>query len=209
MSLLSYLRHYGMSEGLRLWLIDFLGISSASLLSHHELLELIESGVITANSSQVKGSSIDITLDDVLLLEDTPKFNAVVDLKGGESIETREFRMTESHGYQMLPGEFLLGSTVERFNLPEYLSAEYKLKSTQARNGSEHLGAGWIDPGFKGTLTLELVNCTRFHRHTLKPKMMIGQIVFFKHMPVPHHASYAAKGQYQGQSGVTAPGVLR
>jgi dCTP deaminase len=180
-----------------------------SLLSYLALVDLVHDGVIDVDLSRVKGSSIDITLDDLILLEDEPKFNAVVDLRGGERIETREFRMDDIHGYQLVPGEFVLGSSRETFNLPLNISAEYKLKSTQARNAFEHLGAGWIDPGFHGKLTLEMLNCTRKHRLMIKPGMPIGQIVFMEHEFVPHYKSYAKCGQYHGQDKVTAPGVLR
>jgi dCTP deaminase len=194
---------------LRNKVVKWLDLDTRGVLSYYELHELIEQGVIDAHPKQIKGSSIDVTLDDVILLEDQPKFNAVVDLARGEKVETYEKRIAIDFGYQQTPGEFLLGSTREKFNMPLNLSAEYKLKSTQGRNGNEHLAAGWIDPGFKGNLTLEMVNCTRWHRHTLRPGMPIGQIVFFKHAPVPERASYARNGQYHGQIGVTAPGRLR
>lgn len=179
------------------------------LLAHNELIELVERGVITADLSRVNGSSIDITLDSVIRIEDEPKFNAVVDLKAKENIETYECAMTD-YGYQLKPGEFILASSVEFFNLPDNISAEYKLKSSMARNGLEHLNAGWCDAGWHGSrLTLELKNMTQKHRLTIKPGMAIGQLVFFKHDPVPEQASYAVRGQYNNQAKVTESKGLR
>ncbi len=170
-----------------------------SLLSYLELVELVECGVITAELSRVNGSSIDITLDDRIRIESEPKFNAVVDLRAKENIETDVILLGE-HGYQLVPGEFILASSREFFNLPNNISAEYKLKSSMARNGLEHINAGWCDCGWHGSkLTLELKNMTRKHRLTLKPGMAIGQVVFFRHEPVPREKGYAVRGQYNNQ----------
>lgn len=180
-----------------------------SLLSYNELLQLVQSGVINAPISNINGSSIDLTLHDVIMVEDEPKFNAVVDLRGKENIDTRSTIIGE-HGYQMAPGEFILASSVEIFNLPNNISAEYKLKSSLARNGLEHLNAGWCDAWWNNSrLTLELKNMTRKHRLTIKPGMKIGQVVFFKHEPVPYSESYAVKGQYNGQESVQASKGVR
>jgi dCTP deaminase len=180
-----------------------------SLLSHVELIGLVKAGVIDADYSRVKGASIDVTLDDWIMVEDEPKFNAVVDLMGRENIETRELKLTDEYGYQIVSGEFVLASTVERLNLPNDISAEFRLKSSAARNGLEQLNACWIDPGFSGKITLELINVTRKHRLTIKPRMPIGQIIFMRHDEVPTHASYAAVGQYHGQNRVTASKGVR
>ncbi len=180
-----------------------------SILSYGELTELVGLGVIDADYSRVKGSSIDVLLDDVILIEDEPKFNLVVDLRGKESISTCEFMLTDTHGYQMQPGEFVLGSTKEFLALPNDISAEFRLKSSIARNGLEQLNACWIDPGFHGKLTLELVNVTRKHKLVLKPDMPIGQLKFIRHDPVPEHMSYGVIGQYQNQQKATASKGVR
>ncbi len=179
------------------------------LLSYLELVDLVDAGVITADKDNINAASIDITLDDVIMIEDEPKFNAVVSLKDKESISMREVRLGE-HGYIMSPGEFILASTREVFNLPDDICCEYKLKSTLARNGLGHLLAGWVDCGFSNAkLTLELKNETRKHELTLKPGMKIGQLIFFRCLEVPPHKSYRSVGQYNGQSQVTASKGLR
>lgn len=182
------------------------------LLSYVELVELIEQGVITAPLENINASSIDLTLDDVLLVEREER--VLVDLANKESITVGEYNMMEVdedvdpsllHSYYLHPGEFVLASSREVFNLPNNISAEYKLKSSMARNGLEHLNAGWCDAGWHGSkLTLELKNMTQDHTLILRPGMKIGQVVFFKHTPVPDHASYAVRGRYNNQSGVTA-----
>jgi len=182
------------------------------VLSYCELLDLVERGVITADPANVNGSSIDITLGDTLLLENTLFFlkgSRVVDLSRKGKINTVVKKMTDE-GYEMIPGQFLLASSVERFNLPDDISCEYKLKSSMARCGLEHLNAGWCDPYWHNSrLTLEFKNMNENHTLLLKPGMKIGQMVFFRHKRVPEHAGYHKRGQYNGQETVTESKGLR
>lgn len=180
-----------------------------SLLSYEELQDLIRSGVINADPANVNSASIDLTLDGVIMVESRHKLpagwcSAPVDLMKKESIKMDRVELTDE-GYILEPGQFILASSVEVFNLPNNISAEYKLKSTLARNGLEHLNAGYADAGFFGSkLTLEFKNMNQFHSLLIKPGMKCGQMIFFQHEPVPAHASYSVKGQYNGQQEVTA-----
>lgn len=174
------------------------------LLSYNQLIKLIERGVINAPIENVNASSIDITLDDVLIME--KKIKCEVDLSQKENIDTVIIsNFYGNHKFDLMPGEFILASSREIFNLPNNISCEYKLKSSMARNGLEHLTAGWCDAGWNGSkLTLELKNMTQYHTLVLRPGMKIGQVIFFQHEDVPQHASYATKGRYNGQTEVTA-----
>jgi dCTP deaminase len=178
-----------------------------SLLSYTELVELVNQDVITADYSRINGSSIDITLDSVIRAEvfwDAGN----VDLAKKENIHTHEIQIDEY--YLLEPGEFILASSHEIFNLPNDISCEYKLKSSMARNGLEHLNAGWCDAGWTNSkLTLELKNMTSSHPLILRPGMAIGQIVFFRHKPVPKDKSYAVTGQYNNQSKVQSSKGIR
>lgn len=112
--------------------------------------------------------------------------------------------------YILRPGDFALAHTREIFHLPDNLAIEYKLKSSLARAGLGHLLAGWGDPGWHGAaLTLELVNHLQVHDLILRPGMPIGQVVFWRGRSVPAHASYAARGQYNGDTTVTPSKGLR
>lgn len=179
------------------------------LLSHIHLLDLIAAGIITADPANVNAASIDLTLGDIVLLEDPPKWDKVINLGQKETLPLREVRMG-ADGYTLRPGEFILAQSREVFNLPPDISAEYKLKSSQARSGLDHANAGWADAGWNGSvLTLEFKNQTRWHELTITPGMKCGQMVFFRHDPVPMHASYAAKGQYNGDKTATASKGVR
>ena len=173
-----------------------------SLLSYTEICELIEQGVIeNACYDLVNSASLDIRLAPNILIEDSSIYNnmSIIKLYRKQPLFT-EKRMLP---YTLLPGDFILAASVEIFNLPNNISAEYKLKSSMARIGLEHLNAGWCDAGWHGScLTLELKNMTRYHSIELNYKDPIGQIVFFKHTPVPDDKSYAVRGRYNGDTSV-------
>ena len=175
-----------------------------SLISYTQLLHLVQSGVIDANPEYINGATIDITIGDRILVEEKDIPGSVVDLKEKESLNMKEI-LIGKQGYSLLPGDFILATSAETFNLPNWVAAEYKLKSSLARSGLQHLMAGWCDPGWNNSrLTLELTNVTQHHSLLIKPGMKIGQMVFFACEPVPSDQSYAVKGQYNSQETVTA-----
>ena len=160
------------------------------LISYNRLVELVENGVINAKPEHINSASIDITLDDILIDE----WGCEIELKEGFEHIVR-------------PGEFYLASSREIFNLPNNVAAEYKLKSSMARIGLNHLLAGWCDPGWQNSkLTLELKNVTQSQDIKLKTGMKIGQMVFWQTEPVPDNKSYAKVGRYNNQTKVT-PGL--
>lgn len=171
------------------------------LLSYHNLVDLVSEGIITANPNNINGASIDITLGDEIMVETNIGYK--VDIAKKECLNMRKVKMAES-GYVLNPGDFILASSVETFNLPNFIAAEYKLKSSLARTGLQHMLAGWCDPGWNNSkLTLELYNVTRKHPLVIRPGMKIGQMIFMRCEPVPEDQSYATKGQYNGQQTVT------
>jgi len=170
-----------------------------SLLSHCKLIDLVKNGVIDAPIENVNGASIDITLGDSVRVELPPDHYVPIDLIKKETIKTEPFNIRD-HSYILMPGAFILASSVETFNLPDDIACEYKLKSSLARSGLGHALAGWCNPGWHGSkLTLELFNSTRHHELRLTAGMKIGQMIFFRVDQVPEHASYKSRGQYNNQ----------
>lgn len=176
-----------------------------TLLSHQKLVQLAETGVIgPVKDGAINAASIDIHLGTTILWEDVPEYHNdwVVDYSDRKSLTYIKHEMSDS-GWILKPGDFILAQSVEVFNLPNTISAEYKLKSSMARIGLEHMNAGWCDAGWHGSvLTLELKNMTKHHAIRIRPGDAIGQIVFFEHEEVPENASYAAKGRYNKHSSV-------
>ena len=132
-------------------------------------------------------ASVDLRLGDRLMIEVSDK-RELIDI----DISDR----TKEDPYYLAPSEFVLGETVETFNLPNDISAQFVLKSSRAREGLNHLLAGWCDPGWHGSkLTLELKNERRYHGLHLYPGLKIGQMVFHRMSNVPA-ISYAVTGNY-------------
>ncbi len=132
-------------------------------------------------------ASLDVRLGDHLMIEsaESPELSRV-------DIADK----TQDDPYLLLPGEFCLAETLERFDLPENVSAQFVLKSSRAREGLNHLLAGWCDPGWHGSrLTLELKNERKYHPLPLYPGLKIGQMVFHEMSSTPAQ-SYALVGHY-------------
>ena len=185
-----------------------------SLLAYNELMELVEQGVITnVKPEQVNATSIDITLGNKIMIEGPTAYDEEtgsrlhrkVSLQRRTPLVTWPFHFKDKYReFELTPGEFILAQSQQVFNLPNNISAEYKLKGSMARIGLEHLNAGWCDAGWNGSvLTLELRNMTRYHTILLEEGVGIGQMVFFKHAEVPADRSYAARGRYNNDKEVS------
>lgn len=177
------------------------------LLSYDELVELQKQGVIDAPLSSIKGTSVDVRLQKVIFTEDFGSKLRKVRLIEGESISLIRVEMGRD-GHTMMPDSIVLSATMERFNLPDNMSAEFSLKSSCGRNFIGHQLAGWIDATFRGTITLELKNDTQFHKLVIDEGLPIGQVKIFKHRRVPAKAQYQNVGQYLVQDEATPAGVI-
>lgn len=171
-----------------------------SLLTHTELCELVEQGVIqNVPYENINGASIDVSLADGFYKERCPASEKTINLGAKEPPA-----MIYATGRLVLrPGDFALAATEQIFNLPNDIAAVYVLKSSMARAGLNHLNAGFCDPGWHGSaLTMEFHNTLRYHAVSLEPGSKCGQIYLFRGEAVPELASYAVRGQYCGDVGV-------
>jgi len=103
------------------------------------------------------------------------------------------------------PGEFVLGSTVERVRLPDDLVGRLEGKSSLGRLGLLiHSTAGFVDAGWDGYLTLELSNVANLPI-TVYPGMKIGQISFLRMTTAAEtpYGSATLGSKYQNQRGPT------
>jgi dCTP deaminase len=192
---------------------------SNCILAYPELVTLLDNGVMTrADYDLINSASVDIRLGEFLqverghiTLENTETGEQIqvpqhweVSLKDKDHMNHISYSLLRDGPFRLAPGEFILAQSYEMFNLPNTISAEYKLKSSMARLGLEHLNAGWCDAGWHGSvLTLELRNMTRFHTIVLHYMDKIGQMVFFKHTEVPEDRSYAVRGRYNNDKTVS------
>ena len=140
----------------------------------------------------VNPASLDVRLGENLLVEE-PKAPALLPY----SIAGH----TQENPFLLQPHEFVLAETLEEFRLPDCIAGQLALKSSRAREGIEHLLAGYIDPGFAGRLTLELQNARSMHAVPLWPGMRIAQIVFHRMSMLPSK-DYSMTGRYHGDTAV-------
>lgn len=106
----------------------------------------------------------------------------------------------------LMPGEFVLGSTIEWINLGPSICAQLQGKSTTGRCGIQvHATAGFVDPGFQGNLTLEISNIGN-DTIILHYGEKIAQLIFHA-LQTRSARPYGSNQQdrYQGQFGATAP----
>lgn len=182
------------------------------VLTYHKLQNLLWQGVIQgAKPESINGASIDVHLGDTFFVEDIPEQGRLkfIDVQARESPAWKTIK-ANTGTFTMRPGQFILASTKEVFNLPPNICALFVMKSSVARCGLDQMNAAWCNPGWRGSaLTLELLNVTRSHALMLRPGMPIGQMVFFEGDEVPEHMLYAHRGAYNNHPGVhptaTAP----
>ena len=178
------------------------------LMSDRDIRASIESGQIGLEPLEMgllQPSSIDVRLDRFFRLFDNHKY-AFIDPAEQQDELTRLIEVDSSEPFILHPGEFVLGSTYEFVTLPDDVAARLEGKSSLGRLGLlTHSTAGFVDPGFKGHVTLELSNVATLPIK-LWPGMKIGQLCFFKLTSPSEHPYGSEKyaSRYQGQRGPTA-----
>lgn len=124
-----------------------------------------------------------------------------VDVKDDPSALADLVDIDELNPFYLHPGEFALGVTLERIELPADIVGRLDGKSSLGRLGLVvHSTAGWVDPGWKGHLTLELSNLLQLPI-TLYAGMLVSQISFLRlSSPAEHpYGSTVLRSKYQGQ----------
>lgn len=156
-----------------------------------------ESLIDPFNQTLLKPASYDVRLGKTFIRFPNDSRDHVIDLAdpsaGGEVtvLEPGEAMILE-------PGEFALAETFEWVNIPNGVVARVEGKSTTGRSGLlVHVTAGYIDPGFKGRITLE-VCALRNAKLRLTPGQKIAQLSFLR-MTAPARHPYA--GRYQNAAG--------
>src|SRR6187431_330696 len=150
-------------------------------------------------------SSLDVRVDRLFRVFRNSRY-PYIDVKAEQEELTELVVVDGAEPFILHPGEFVLGSTLERVALPDDLVARLEGKSSLGRLGLLiHSTAGYVDPGWDGYLTLELSNVANLPI-TIYPGMKIGQISFFRLTTAADHpyGSTDRGSKYQGQRGPTA-----
>lgn len=177
------------------------------ILSDRDIKRAIESGRVKIESDQpelflhIHASSMDLRLGNTFKLYEHSKF-AALDPKNPETFQgrMRTIVIPDGESFMVQPGEFILGVTMEKITVPDDLVVRVEGRSSLGRLGIiVHSTAGFVDPGFVGTITLEISNLNRMPV-ALYPGMRVCQLAF-EQMSSPAEMPYNLKphSKYQNQ----------
>ena len=172
------------------------------IFSDKTISQMVKDGTLVITpleEAQIQPASVDIRLGRTFsIVEDSP--TGIITMENKIAYKT-----IEADTYLLLPGQFVLATTKEYFVLPDDLTAFVEGRSSLGRMGLFIQNAGWVDPGFRGEITLELYNANRCAIE-LKAGRRVGQLVFAK---MDQAAENPYRGKYQGQTGATGSRVFK
>lgn len=153
---------------------------------------------------QIQPSSVDLRLGNEFRIFKYSELPFINPRNHEVSKEITELKKISDDSYFVLqPKEFVLGTTLEYVKIPNDLVARLEGRSSMGRLGIIiHSTAGYIDPGYEGTITLEISNLGKIPI-ALYPKMRVCQLVFEK-LTSPCERPYGTRmdSKYQGQKTV-------
>ena len=169
------------------------------ILSDTTIIQLIREGKLKIlppiPEKNIKCCHLDLHLAPALLKYTGSKG----DLKDNSTFATKKI-IIPAEGYELQPHEFVVGSTVEEVFIPNGYMAFVETKGNIARAGIQtHNTDGHIDPGFNGTITLEITNNSN-RTIVIYPHLPFVQVYFFQ---LTGECRYPYYGKYQYQSGPT------
>jgi dCTP deaminase len=177
------------------------------VLSDRTIARLIDEGRIRIDpydTSLLQPSSLDVRVDRFFRVFRNSRY-PYIDVKLPQEELTELVEIADDQPFILHPGEFVLGSTLERVSLPDDLVARLEGKSSLGRLGLLiHSTAGFVDAGWDGHVTLELSNVANLPI-TIYHGMKIGQLSFMQ-LSEPAATPYGSGtigSKYQGQQGPT------
>ena len=174
-----------------------------SVLNDAEIRNFLNKGKIVIEPMpediQIQPASVDLRLDDAYIIINPMKI-PYFDSKGDNIPDTSKIqRFTKEKPLVLQPHMFVLCQTMEKVKIPPNLLARVEGRSSIGRLGvAIHITAGFIDPGFEGNITLEVVNLNNIPV-ILYPKQRVCQIVF-EELTAESERPYGSNhNKYQGQ----------
>lgn len=174
-------------------------------------LELAQGRIVIEplDLADVQPASVDVRLGSSFRIFRNST-HAFIDPTTDQPELTEAIEVPEGGQFVLHPGQFVLGTTLERIAVPDDVLGKLEGKSTLGRLGLMiHSTAGYVDPGWDGEITLELSNVATLPI-VLHPGMRIGQMSF-ERMSSPAERPYGSAGlgsHYQGQRGAAAAHIL-
>jgi len=181
------------------------------ILSDADILDRLAEGDLVVEplddvDQQVQPASVDLRLGERFLEFQRTNIPCIHPTEADEVGEyVTETRVPEGDEFILHPGDFVLGTTTERVEIPDDLVAHVEGRSSLGRLAIVvHATAGLCDPGYKGQITLELSNLGTAPV-ALSPGMRVSQLTFTE-LKSPADRPYGAErgSKYQDQDGPQA-----
>ena len=184
-----------------------------SVLSDGTIRRLVAEGRIVIDpwdDGMVQPASVDVRLGNSFRVFHNYRVTAI-DLREPPRNLTEEIVVREEEPFAIHPGEFVLGRTLETVQIPDDVVCRIEGKSSIGRLGLiVHATAGFVDPGFRGSLTLEITNLTRVPIQ-LYSGLSIAQLSFMA-LDAPAERPYGSPelgSHYQDQVAATESRYMR
>ncbi|MDZ5811043.1 dCTP deaminase [Halorubrum sp. AD140] len=181
------------------------------ILSDADILDRLAEGDLVVEplddvDQQVQPASVDLRLGERFLEFQRTNIPCIHPTQADEVGEyVTETTVAEGDEFILHPGDFVLGTTTERVEIPDDLVAHVEGRSSLGRLAIVvHATAGLCDPGYKGQITLELSNLGTAPV-ALSPGMRVSQLTFTE-LKSPADRPYGAErgSKYQDQDGPQA-----
>ncbi|MFW6317614.1 MAG: dCTP deaminase [Halorubrum sp.] len=181
------------------------------ILSDADILDRLAEGDLVVEplgdvDQQVQPASVDLRLGERFLEFQRTNIPCIHPTEADEVGEyVTETTVAEGDEFILHPGDFVLGTTTERVEIPDDLVAHVEGRSSLGRLAIVvHATAGLCDPGYKGQITLELSNLGTAPV-ALSPGMRVSQLTFTE-LKSPADRPYGAErgSKYQDQDGPQA-----
>lgn len=181
------------------------------ILSDVQIRTYLEKGSLVIDpldrDSQIQPASVDVRLASSFKVSRREEDDGAIVIDGETNVDRNYTEVTDvgNDGVTLRPGDFALAETKEWFEFPDNLVGKLRGRSSIGRLGVQvHSTAGLLDPGFRGTVTLEL-SVTENDPVTLVPGIRIGQVTI-EEMAGPSAEPYGFNrgSKYQDQRGPTS-----
>lgn len=178
-----------------------------TVLNDSKISEYISQNIIKVSPPpfeiQYQPASLDLRLDNIYCRHNK-EMSECIDTRDGTSVYSDYETFSNENPLKLEPNDFILCQTLEYIGLPNDLLGRVEGRSSIGRLGvAIHITAGFIDPGFEGNITLEIINFSNVPV-LLYPNQRICQIVF-EELNAPCEKPYGSNGRnkYQGQRSPT------
>lgn len=174
------------------------------LYGDEAIKDLLADGLVRSpgvDPKQVNPASLNLTLGNTFLVLKSGFGDSI---RLGDEVQYERFEIPDNGVFHIKPFEFILATTREFIQMPTHVAGFVQGRSSIGRIGLTTQNAGFIDPGFHGAITLELVNESGYSIDLI-PGYPVAQLILFRASSV----SRGYDGKYTGQVEATGSRMHR